>query len=117
MSHFGISGGCHCTVSRSEAEYICQNVIGSTCPLCSRTLYDKSTLYKHIRNVHVHISERFICNHCCQSFKYRRALKNHISEVHNNQSPRFKCHLCDRYYRSKWRLSHHMCDHHGISAS
>ncbi|CAM1305571.1 Uncharacterised protein at_DN0092 [Pycnogonum litorale] len=112
---FGFSGE-SVQITSNEAERLLRTV-GTTCPLCSRSFYNRSNLRKHIRHSHVVSKERYICEVCLKSFKYRETLQkhklcHHPSEVQNV----FKCALCKSEYKVRWKYLQHVRNFHGVTS-
>lgn len=69
-----------------------------TCPICSKSLSDKSTLRKHLKS---HSEEKnIVCDVCGKAFKHRHTLTMHM-RLHTGECP-YKCDVpnCNKAFRS-----------------
>ena len=63
------------------------------CKLCEKIFSFKSTLRKHIREIHEEMRP-YKCHVCEKDFKQKSAMDIHIQAIHEKKKPN-KCQLCD----------------------
>uniref|UniRef100_A0A672YHN3 C2H2-type domain-containing protein n=1 Tax=Sphaeramia orbicularis TaxID=375764 RepID=A0A672YHN3_9TELE len=67
------------------------------CPVCSKTLYWKSSLKTHMMS---HTGEKpFTCSLCHKSFRDRRNFRRHM-RIHTGERP-FSCVICQKRFKQK----------------
>ena len=78
------------------------------CNLCSSTFTVKSSLTKHISQIHDKI--RYSCELCEKSFTSRQNLKFHIESVH--EELKHNCIFCNSNFKLKLSLITHLKSKH-----
>lgn len=77
------------------------------CDICHKELKYKTTLRKHILQMHTTETKEVLCDICGWSFKQRSNLEAHIRTVHLKQRP-FSCSICGKTYTAKKHVKNHM---------
>ncbi|KAH6941625.1 hypothetical protein HPB50_020989 [Hyalomma asiaticum] len=84
----------------------------SACPLCSKILSCKSSLYRHLQLVHE--GRRLLrCPHCNRAFGLKDSLRYHVRSAHTGERP-FECHLCPSAFHMSGSLSRHLQWHANV---
>ena len=78
------------------------------CNLCSSTFTVKSSLTKHIDQIHNKI--RYSCDLCEKSFTSKQNLKFHIESVH--EQLKHNCSYCNSTFKLKLSLLTHLKSKH-----
>lgn len=81
------------------------------CQHCPVTVRHKSSLEKHMREVHKG-DRPFPCSICGKLFKRRTHLQNHL-KTHTGKKP-FSCRICKRAFPVKANLTAHLSRHNGM---
>ena len=79
-----------------------------SCNLCSSTFTVKSSLTKHIDQIHNKI--RYSCKLCEKSFTSKQNLKFHIESVH--EQLKHNCSYCNSTFKLKLSLLTHLKSKH-----
>nr|CAD7400996.1 unnamed protein product [Timema poppensis] len=75
-----------------------------TCKICSKNFMVRSTLTRHLKEVHERLRRHF-CKVCGYGFYTRLLLRNHI-RTHTDDRPYF-CRACGRTFRTRVTLVYH----------
>nr|CAD7256262.1 unnamed protein product [Timema shepardi] len=75
-----------------------------TCKICSKNFMVRSTLTRHLKEVHERLRRHF-CKVCGYGFYTRLLLRNHI-RTHTDDRPYF-CRSCGRTFRTRVTLVYH----------
>ena len=81
---------------------------GIECDQCSATFTLKSSLMKHIKQVHNKI--RYPCEECEKSYTSKQNLLYHIQSVH--LKVKHYCNFCTSVFKLKAGLKHHLQSKH-----
>ena len=60
-----------------------ENKNDSTCRICSKVFYNKQTMDRHYKDVHLML-KNFKCPYCYKRFAQKTDLKRHINTMHIN---------------------------------
>ena len=76
------------------------------CEQCGKTFADKSTLLRHVKNVHEKVRDNQ-CPMCPMKFFEKNKLKDHVEQVHEKQQ-NFECNECHRKFSRRNNLNTHI---------
>lgn len=89
-----------------------------TCPHCHRTFTQKSSMRRHVSNVHLGLQRasgeqprRFECERCNSSFSRKESLTRHVSDQHV-KAIRFGCSQCSYSTSRRHNLERHEYNKH-----
>ena len=78
------------------------------CEICGRNLATKSSLFAHIRTVHM-IDSSFKCDVCGEQFKNRAQCVLHHKKKH--EKPQFYCDICNKSFKDIHYMKKHALYH------
>ena len=73
------------------------------CEICDRVFSNKSSLKRHVDNVHRQI--KFKCDKCNENFSLKENLKKHIVTTHKGK--KYKCIICSKIFSRSEHLKRH----------
>ena len=98
----------------------------TTCQICEKKFFDRSTLRKH--NKTIHGSVRYQCPMCIKRSTRKDALRDHIKRMHGiereekdatdkelRKGYQFTCKICEKKLKSKNSMNQHVLGKHSTS--
>ena len=83
------------------------------CKFCKNTFRSKSSLLKHVDNIHGEIQKKFVCKRCHKQFRRKDELQNHFkSHLSMDMRKIFKCNDCPSSFTLKSNLQKHLRKFH-----
>ena len=86
------------------------DLLSTVCQECKKSFVKRSTLQKHINNVHKKLTP-FQCQECKKYFGQKPHLQRHITNVHKKLTP-FQCLECKKHFGQKPHLQIHIDNVH-----
>ena len=81
------------------------------CELCGKALSNISALSRHKKELHLSLSDPFICEICDKTFKRKYTYEKH-RKSHGNKRELYSCRICKKTYNEKFNLNKHMKKKH-----
>ena len=85
------------------------------CRVCKKTLSDKRSLRRHMKDVHKHYAQTnvFLCDECAFANEKVVELETHMRQQHNSTHPRY-CLYCNKFFTDNLKYMEHMNKNHGL---